>query len=77
MTDVQMIWEMTQSFRRLDNRFGGGQDRLVEISRLAGVLGTLAKKNKILEVGGAGQRLKPGQRPHAAGPPAGLLLVAM
>jgi transcriptional regulator with XRE-family HTH domain len=35
MTDVQVIREMTQTFRRLDNRFGGGHARSALASYLA------------------------------------------
>ncbi len=35
MTDVQIIREMTQTFRRLDNRFGGGHARSTLTSYLA------------------------------------------
>ncbi|HET9253691.1 MAG TPA: hypothetical protein VFO16_00635, partial [Pseudonocardiaceae bacterium] len=35
MTDVQSIREMTQAFRRLDNRFGGGHARSALTSYLA------------------------------------------
>ncbi|MGH4007128.1 MAG: hypothetical protein ACRDTH_02985 [Pseudonocardiaceae bacterium] len=35
MTDVQIIREMTQTFRRLDNRFGGGHARSAVTNYLA------------------------------------------
>jgi hypothetical protein len=43
-----------------DDLTRGDVGGLVDISRLAGGLSALAEKNKVLEVGGAGQRLKTG-----------------